>query len=78
MIREARLKRTLFQYIVIYNLGIVIENNGIIIPLCLAPLFKVDKALHCWDQCRSMLNCEDPFRYLKNIVRNVHLRAVAH
>ncbi len=31
MIREARLKRTLFQSIVIYNLVIVIENNGIIV-----------------------------------------------
>ncbi len=40
MIREARLKMTLFQSIVIYNLVIAIENNGIIILLCLTPLFK--------------------------------------
>ncbi len=68
MIRAARLKRTLFQSIVISNLAIVIENNGIIIPLCWTPLFKVDNAFHCWDQCRSILNCEVPFRYLKIIV----------
>ncbi len=66
--KRARLKSSLFQSIVIYNFAIVIVNNGIIIPLCLTSLFKVDNAFHCWDQCRCILNCEDPFRYLKIIV----------
>ncbi len=59
MIREARLRRTLFQSIVIYNLAIVIENNGI---------NPIVSGFYCWDQCRSILNWEDPFRYLKIIV----------
>ncbi len=58
MIREARLKRNLFQFIVIYNLAIIIENNGIINPLCLTPLFKVDNSFHyCYSSIKY--TCHD-------------------